>query len=62
MPCTISNNGLGKTRTLIDTEANGFIFVDQQLATKASQFLGTTIQTLPKAYDVTGYAACEWRV
>ena len=56
MPCTISNNGLGiKTRILIDTGANGFVFIDQQLARKASQYLDSPIQTLPKQYDVTGY-------
>ena len=56
MPCTISNNGLGiKTRTLIDTRVNGFVFIDQQLARKASQYLDSLIQTLLKQYDITGY-------
>ena len=60
MPCTISNNGLGiKTRTLIDTGANGFIFIDQQLARKASQYLDSLIRTLPKQYNVTGYDGRE---
>ena len=30
MPCTISDNRLGiKTRTLIDTRVNSFIFINQ---------------------------------
>jgi exosome complex RNA-binding protein Rrp4 len=37
MPCIISKNGLRiKTRTLIDTGANGYIFIDCRLAEKAS--------------------------
>ena len=56
MPCTISNNGLGiKTRTLIDTGADSFIFINQKLATKASQYVDSQIRKLPKQYDVTGY-------
>ncbi len=56
MPCTISKNGLGiKIRTLIDTGANGFIFIDQKLAKKASQFLDAPMQTLPVACKVKGF-------
>ena len=37
LPCTISQNRLGiKTRTLINTGANGFIFIDSRLVEKAS--------------------------
>jgi hypothetical protein len=44
MLCIISKNRLGiKTCTLIDTEANGYIFIDYRLAEKASQFLDVLI-------------------
>jgi hypothetical protein len=37
MLCIISKNRLGiKTRTLINTGANGYIFIDRRLAKKAS--------------------------
>jgi hypothetical protein len=37
MPCIISKNRLEiKTRTLINTEANGYIFINRRLAEKAS--------------------------
>jgi predicted aspartyl protease len=56
MPCTISKNGLGiKTRTLIDTGANGYIFIDCRLAEKASQFLDVPIQTLPVSHDIRAF-------
>jgi predicted aspartyl protease len=56
MPCTISKNGLGiKTRTLIDTGANGYIFIDQKLAEKASQYLDTPITALPVSHDVRAF-------
>ncbi len=56
MPCTISKNGLGiKTRALIDTGANGFIFIDSQLAQKASRFLDTPTRTLEIPCQVKGF-------
>jgi predicted aspartyl protease len=56
MPCTISKNGLGiKTRTLIDTGANGYIFIDRRLAEKASQFLDVPIQTLLVSHDIRAF-------
>ena len=56
MPCTISMNGLGiKTRALIDTGANGFIFLNSPLAKKASQYLNIKIQTLEFPYNVKGF-------
>ena len=60
MLCTISNNRLGiKTRILINTRVNGFVFIDQQLARKASQYLDSLIQTLLKQYNVIGYNGRE---
>jgi predicted aspartyl protease len=51
MPYTISKNGLGiKTRTLVDTGVNGYIFIDSRLAQKASQFLDAPIRTLGTPY------------
>ena len=56
MPCTISKNGLGiKTRTLVDTGANGYIFIDLELAQKASRFLDVPIRTLETPYKVKGF-------
>jgi hypothetical protein len=53
MPCTISKNRLGiKTYTLINTRANGYIFIDRRLAEKASQFLDIPIQTLLVSHDI----------
>jgi predicted aspartyl protease len=44
LPYTISNNGLSiQTQTLINTGANGFIFIDLELAKKAAYFLDTPI-------------------
>jgi hypothetical protein len=56
MPCTISKNRLKiKTHTLINTEANGYIFIDYKLAEKASQFLDVLIQTLPVFYNIRAF-------
>jgi predicted aspartyl protease len=56
MPCTISKNRLRiKTRTLIDTRANGYIFIDRRLAEKASQFLDVPIQTLLVSHDIRAF-------
>jgi predicted aspartyl protease len=56
IPYTISKNGLGiKIRTLIDTGANGYIFINSELAQKASRFLGVPIQRLKVPYRVKGF-------
>jgi hypothetical protein len=56
MPCIISKNRLRiKTYTLIDTEANGYIFINRRLAKKASQFLDVPIQTLPVSYNIKAF-------
>jgi predicted aspartyl protease len=50
---TISKNRLKiKTRTLINTRANGYIFIDCKLAEKASQFLNILIQALLMSYNI----------
>ena len=56
MPCTVSKNGLEiKTRTLIDTGANGYIFIDKRFAEKASQHLNVPIQDLPEARNIRSF-------
>jgi hypothetical protein len=53
MFCIISKNKLRiKTRTLINTRANGYIFINYKLAKKASQFLNVLIQTLLVFYNI----------
>jgi hypothetical protein len=49
----ISKNGLKiRTCTLINTEANSYIFIDHKLVKKASQFLDVLIQTLLVFYNI----------
>jgi hypothetical protein len=56
MPYTISKNRLGiKTYTLINTKANGYIFINYRLTKKASQFLGVLIQTLLVSHDIRAF-------
>jgi hypothetical protein len=56
MLCIISKNKLGiKIRTLINTKANGYIFIDYKLAKKASQFLDILIQTLSVSYHIRAF-------
>jgi hypothetical protein len=56
MPCIISKNRLKiKTYTLINTRANGYIFIDYKLAKKANQFLDILIQTLLVSYDIRAF-------
>jgi predicted aspartyl protease len=44
LPCIISNNRLRiQTQTLIDTGANGFIFINPELAKKAAYFFDIPI-------------------
>jgi hypothetical protein len=40
---------------LINTRANGFIFIDPELAKKAAHFLNTPIQKLDHPCQVTGF-------
>jgi hypothetical protein len=56
MPCIISKNGLRiKTYTLINTEANSYIFINYKLAEKASQFLDVLIQTLLVSHNIRAF-------
>ena len=56
LPYTISSNGLGiKTRTLIDTGANGYAFIDTDFVAIATRFLDTKVQRLPAACNVRGF-------
>ena len=56
LPCTISKNGFGiKTHTLIDTGANGFVFIDSKLARLAIQHLGVELKELATPYRVNGF-------
>jgi hypothetical protein len=56
MSYIISKNKLKiKTCTLINTEANSYIFIDCRLAKKASQFLNVPIQTLLVSYNIKAF-------
>jgi hypothetical protein len=44
-----------KTYTLINTEANSYIFINRKLTEKASQFLDIPIQTLLVSYDIRAF-------
>ena len=56
LPCTISKNGFGiKTHTLIDTGANGFVFIDLKLAKLVTQHLGAELKELATLYRVNGF-------
>jgi hypothetical protein len=56
MSYIISKNKLRiKTYTLINTKANGYIFINYKLAKKASQFLDILIQTLLVFYNIKAF-------
>ena len=56
LPCTISKNGLSiRTRTLINTGANGFIFIDTGIVGLAARYLDTDFQKLDTLYTVKGF-------
>ena len=53
---TINSNGLRiKTRTLINTRANGYAFINTDFVAIATRFLDTKVQRLPIAYNVRGF-------
>jgi hypothetical protein len=53
---TISSNGLGiKTRTLIDTRANGYAFINTNFAAIATRFLDTKVQQLLTLCNIRGF-------
>jgi len=54
--CTISSNRLGiKTRTLINTRANGYAFINTEFAALATRFLNTKTQQLLILYNIRGF-------
>jgi len=55
-PYTISSNGLGiKTRTLINTRANGYAFINTEFAALATRFLNTKTQRLLTLCNIRGF-------
>ena len=56
LPCTISKNGIRiKTRLLINTRANRFIFINTKLANLVAQYLEIDFKELPTPYTVKGF-------
>ena len=54
--CTLSNTGYGVvTRALIDSGANGYVFIDTQCAVDVARFLNLKTRRLPRAVPVKGY-------
>jgi predicted aspartyl protease len=52
----MSRNGIGiRTRTLLDTGANGFVFIDSKLAIELSKHLDAPIRRLETSYHVRGF-------
>jgi predicted aspartyl protease len=55
-PCTLSKNGYDVTsNALIDSGANGFIFVNTRLAVELSKYLDVRIKKLAHSIPITGY-------
>ena len=53
---TISSNRLRiKTRTLINTRANGYAFINTKFAALATRFLNTKTQQLLTLYNIQGF-------
>ena len=47
MPCTLAYNGYGvQTSTLVDSRANGLVFIDTQFAADLAKFLNVKITPL----------------
>jgi predicted aspartyl protease len=56
IPCTLSKNGYGVTsQALIDSGANGFVFIDTLCAIDIARFLNLKAQRLPRTVPVKGY-------
>jgi predicted aspartyl protease len=56
LPCIVSNNGLGiKTSSLIDTGANGYMFVDTKFAKTGERFLDVKPTMLRDLCKVRGF-------
>jgi hypothetical protein len=55
-PYTISSNRLGiKTRTLINTRANGYAFIDTEFAALVTRFFNTKTQQLLTLCNIRGF-------
>lgn len=56
LPCKIGHNGIIlTTNALIDTGANGYIFINTELAAKLAKRLDIPIQTTPDTCGAEGY-------
>ena len=54
--CTLASNGYGViSQALIDSGANGFLFIDTQCAIDIAKFLKLKAKRLPRAVPVKGY-------
>lgn len=54
--CTLAKNGYGViSQALIDSGANGFVFINTCCAVDIAKFLGLKTQRLPRAVPVKGY-------
>jgi transposase InsO family protein/predicted aspartyl protease len=55
-PCTLATNGYSvTTNALIDSGANGFVFIDTLCAADIANYLGLKTQRLPHTISVKGY-------
>jgi hypothetical protein len=58
--CTLNNNRYGVvTCALIDSRANGFVFIDTQYTVDIARFLGLKTRRLPRSVPVKGYNSKE---
>ena len=54
--CTLAYNGYGvRTSTLVDSRANGLVFIDTRCATNLAKFLDIAFTLLPTSYLVKGF-------
>ena len=54
--CKLLKNGYGVTsRALVDSGANGFVFIDSLFAVDLAKFLNISAQRLPFSIKVKGY-------
>jgi hypothetical protein len=54
--CTLAYNGYRvQTSALVDSGANGFVFIDTQCATNLARFLDVAFTPLPTPYPVRGF-------
>jgi predicted aspartyl protease len=56
VPCTLAKNGIGiDLNILVDTGANGFVFIDTTLADQLCESLGLQLTVLPRTIQAKGY-------